>query len=309
MGCGDGRGDRDLAAELVGRPGLAFADALDLRGVQRIDLGPALALLLVADLDAPRSSSGPKRSSSAGIAVDLAADVADDAAEPGAQEFELAPGALELVGMGIAPDHDGGALGHPQIALAQRRRLALGQADQLLDRPVDEPGVGRMRDRLLLHGGVHHDPLEILGLDRLRSVRDRKALLQERRELLLAQPLAPARQRRAVERRARAGTPLAAEVLEIRVLHPALAQRLVASRLCMCLRMNRPATSRVGNGGCRRPAATDRAEAPVEEPPVDLPRQPHQRMAKVDDRLQRRPKQVVLTIVARFRHLDLPSPN
>jgi hypothetical protein len=33
----------------------------------------------------------------------------DDAAE-GAQEFELAPGALELMGMGVAPHHDGGAL-------------------------------------------------------------------------------------------------------------------------------------------------------------------------------------------------------
>jgi hypothetical protein len=39
----------DLAAELVGRPGLAFADALHLRRVQRVDLGPALALLLMAN--------------------------------------------------------------------------------------------------------------------------------------------------------------------------------------------------------------------------------------------------------------------
>jgi hypothetical protein len=32
----------------------------------------------------------------------------------------------------------------------------------------------------------------------------------------------------------------------------------------------------------------------------------HQRMAHVDDRLQGRPEQIRLPIVARFRHLDLP---
>src|SRR5258707_1385688 len=37
------------------------------------------------------------------------------------------------MGMRIAPDHDGGALCHPQIALAQLDTLAFGQIDQLLD--------------------------------------------------------------------------------------------------------------------------------------------------------------------------------
>ena len=59
---------------------------------------------------------------------------------------------------------------------------------------MGEPGVGRMRDRLLLHGGVHHDPFEIFGLDRPAPVRHREALLQQRGDLLLTQPLAPARQ-------------------------------------------------------------------------------------------------------------------
>jgi hypothetical protein len=36
------------------------------------------------------------------IAIDLAADVTDDAAEPGAQELQRAPGALELMRMGAA---------------------------------------------------------------------------------------------------------------------------------------------------------------------------------------------------------------
>ena len=95
--------------------------------------------------------------------------------------------------MRIAPDHDGGALGQAQIALAQLDVLALGQIDQLLDCAVGEPCIGRMRDRLLLHGGVHHHALEIFALDRPRPMRHRKALLQQRGNLLLAQSLSPAR--------------------------------------------------------------------------------------------------------------------
>lgn len=128
-----------------------------------------------------------------GIALDLAANVADDAAKSRAQEFELPPSALELVGMRIAPHHNGRAFGHAQITLAQLDALAFGRLDELLDRPVGEPRIGRMRNRLLLHGGVHHHALEIFALDRPRPMRHRKALLQQRGNLLLAQSLSPAR--------------------------------------------------------------------------------------------------------------------
>ena len=134
LGRGDRGDNRDLAAELVGRPGLAFADAFHLGGVQRADLGPALALLLKADPQRQieqRAQAVVER----GIALDLAADVTNDAAETGSQEFELSPGALELMRMGIAPDHDGGALGQAQIALAQLDALALGQIVSAKQRP------------------------------------------------------------------------------------------------------------------------------------------------------------------------------
>jgi hypothetical protein len=51
--------------------------------------------------------------------------------------------------MRVAPHHDGGALGQAQIALAQIDTLAFGQIDQLLDRAVGEPGVGRVMMRPL----------------------------------------------------------------------------------------------------------------------------------------------------------------
>jgi hypothetical protein len=47
---GIGGDDRGLDAELVGRAGLAFADAFDLGSVEGIQLLAALALLLRADL-------------------------------------------------------------------------------------------------------------------------------------------------------------------------------------------------------------------------------------------------------------------
>ena len=71
--------------------------------------------------------------------------------------------------------------------------------------------------------------------------------------------------------------------------------------------MNSPAISRAGSGGWPGPRRADRGEAPLEEPPVDLARQPDQRVAHVDDLLQRRPEQVLLPLVARLRHRVPPS--
>jgi hypothetical protein len=55
--------------------------------------------------------------------------------------------------------------------------------------------------------------------------------------------------------------------------------------------------------------ATDRTEALSQKIPINLRCKPHQRMAKVDDRLQRRPQQIVLAIVARLTHGSPPTTN
>ena len=91
-GRGDRRGNRDLAAEFVRRPRLATADALDLRRMQRVDLRPALVLLLMANPQR-KVEQRAKAIFERSIALDLAANVTNDAAELRAQEFELAPGA------------------------------------------------------------------------------------------------------------------------------------------------------------------------------------------------------------------------
>jgi hypothetical protein len=77
---------------------LAAADALHLGRVQRIDLRSALALLVLAHTLREIEERAEAVFEHC-VALDLAADVAVDAAEPGAQEFELSPGALELMRM------------------------------------------------------------------------------------------------------------------------------------------------------------------------------------------------------------------
>ena len=45
------------------------------------------------------------------VALDPAANVTDDAAKPRAQKLQFPLRAFELVGMRVAPHHDGGTLG------------------------------------------------------------------------------------------------------------------------------------------------------------------------------------------------------
>src|SRR5262249_25308212 len=129
--------------------------------------------------------------------------------------------------------------------------------------------------------------------DRPGAVGHRKALLQQRGDLLLTQPLAPARERRAIKRQLVPEHHFPTEVLEIRVLHPPVAQRLVGE-VVHVLENEQP-----GHQPCRQrrlPGShpTHRAEASRQKVPIDLPRQPHERMTKIDDLLERRAKQVVL---------------
>ena len=73
-------GNTDLDAELVRPVGLALADTFDFRRVQGIDFGPALALLLLAHAPRQHERLGERRFEPA-VALDLAVDVANDAAE------------------------------------------------------------------------------------------------------------------------------------------------------------------------------------------------------------------------------------
>jgi hypothetical protein len=161
--------------------------------VQRIDFGTALPVILKTYPHRQREQVG-KVSLERLVAGDLASDVADHAAQPNAQKLERAPGPLELVRMGVAPDHDRGALGKAPVALPQRHVVAPREIDQFFQRAMAQPRIGRMRDGFGLHRGVDHHPFQIAGRQRPGLVRHRQALLDQRHQLLLAQPLAPMRQ-------------------------------------------------------------------------------------------------------------------
>jgi hypothetical protein len=145
---------------------------------------------------------------------------------------------------------------------------------------VGEPGISGVSDCLLLHGGIHHDPREISGLDRPSPARDRQALLQQRRKLFFAQALTPAGQRRAVKRQLLPEHRFATEILEIRILYPSVAQ------IVHVLEDEKPRHQSRWQWRLFRPYATNRTETLGQKIPINLRGEPHQRMTKVDDRLQ-----------------------
>jgi hypothetical protein len=82
---------------------------------------------------------------------------------------------------------------------------------------------------------------------------------------------------------------LAAEELVIRVLQPARAQHLVR-QVVHVLQDEQPCHQPGRQAGLARTWRAHAGKAPIEKPPIDLARQPHQRMAQIDDLFQRRPQ-------------------
>src|SRR5258708_17292035 len=93
----------------------------------------------------------------------------------------------------------------------------------------------------------------------------------------------------------------AAEILEIRVLYPPVAQRLVREIVHM-FEDEQPGHQPCWQWRLPRPYATYRAEALRQKIPINLRHEPHQRMAKIDDLLQRRSKQIVLVVHQPLAH-------
>jgi hypothetical protein len=98
---------------------------------------------------------------------------------------------------------------------------------------------------------------------------------------------------------------LAAEVLKVRVLDPAQEDFLVRQVVDMlqdCHARHQSCRQRRLAGVIR----VDLAELDADQPPVDLPAEPHQLVVHVDDLIEPRPKQIFLPsrLLARpHRHL------
>jgi hypothetical protein len=168
---------------------------------------------------------------------------------------------------------------------------------------MHELGVGRKGDRLRLDGGVDDDFGEVCGLGCAGPRRDREALLDQRRQPFLTHPLAPARQRRAVEGQFVPEELFAAEELIIRILDPARAQILIGE-IVHGLEDRKPSHQARRQRRLSSLVGIDRAEPLLEKAPVDRPAELGEWVIRVDDLVEPGPEEIVLPAVP-----PLPGPH
>jgi len=148
-----------------------------------------------------------------------------------------------------------------------------------------------MGHRLRLHRRVEGHALELLRRDNaaIETRRDRR--LEQNLHAAGADPLAPARHRGAVDRQFMLEVIKAAEMLVVRVLHPARAHHLVRQVEDVLQEVQPDHQPR------RQPRPSDlrveRPERRLEHPPVDHLRQPDQLVARIDDVAQAGAEQVI----------------
>src|SRR5262249_40352600 len=111
------------------------ANALHFRRTEGIDLGSALPLILGQHAPGEAERLGEDLFE-LGIAIDVSADVADDAAQIGLELAQASVGTLELLGMGIALMLDQRELPNPRIGLPQPDTDLRGKPDQAFSRSV-----------------------------------------------------------------------------------------------------------------------------------------------------------------------------
>ena len=256
--------------------------------MEGIQLPAALALLLAPDLVGAGQREGKCRLEVL-LAFDLAADVADQPAQTGAQDAQFAAVAVELLGMGVAPRHHRSMLGDPEVGLPQPHPVLVGQAIEAPDGRVQQFGVGRKADVPGLHCGVDRDPLEVLAAQRPAGMRHSQTLGQQQFQFV-AEPLAPMAQVRALMQELVLEKLFPGEVLEIGVINPALAHPLIGQPVNL-LEQQQPDCKPRRNPG---PAlvAVERGNLAVDKIPVDLLGQLRQFVLEVNDLVQPRSEQI-----------------
>src|SRR5439155_6957320 len=136
---------------------------------------------------------------------------------------------------------------------------------------------------------IDRDPRQILRPKRPALVRHPQALGEEKFQLV-AEALAPMAQVRALVRKLVLEELLSSEVLEIRVIDPALARTFVGQAVNM-LEQKKPDHKPCRNSGPTT-VAIQQCDLAVDKVPVDLTRELHQLVPHVDDLVQLRAEQI-----------------
>ena len=190
-------------------------------------------------------------------------------------------------------------LAHAGVALAKeagvRRRV-----NELLACPVQQSAVGGARDGLGLHRRVQHHRVQARALDHTPTLGSLDALRQQPLAARFTDALGPAHQAGRITGQLMLEVALAAEVLPVRVLAPALDGVLVAQRVDVLEVQQR---SHQPRGQCWSAGGGYELRAPLvgEGLPVDQLGQAKKFMALVDEVYQFRAKQII--VICRLRRL------
>ncbi|KVZ49799.1 hypothetical protein WK57_16665 [Burkholderia ubonensis] len=195
-------------------------------------------------------------------------------------------------------------------------------------RHLQQPAIGRKRDRLLLNRRIDDHRLELGGLDYLHVCRRRDRRCQQFLDAGFAEHLAKAPRIGRIARQPRLEVFLAAEVLKVHVLRPALAHRLVAliERMLQVAQPEHPANRQARSARCAHARAgklrcraeqidhlrsnafamamrEQRRHRRFELRPRHARREHRKRMAQVDHRIEAASEEIVGHVGA----LKLPS--
>ena len=236
---------------------------------------------------------------------DLAADIADQPAEPGAHASQPAQALLVAPAM----QQTGNLAPRPgrqtQEGLAQFDTVALRQTIQPFDRPQDQMAVGRVRHRLGLNRGVDRDPFQLPFIHSLCLDGHGDGFGKQRLQVIGPDPLAPAGHRGAVNRQPVLEVRLAAEGLKVWVLQPGRTGLLVGETLHVLEQMQS------GHEACRRPTPAFpimamRPKRVIKAGPVDQARQLQKFVPRIENAFERTSEQIVGPGFGQFRaHLNL----
>jgi hypothetical protein len=177
--------------------------------------------------------------------------------------------------MGVTPGLHGQARGLAVVVLPQPDAGLPGQRHQGATRFLVEPAVGRVRDGLLHHRGVHRDLGQTARRHRAGGTAGLDGLGQQPLHSLLADAAAPAAERGRMNGRPVLEDRLAGEVLEVRVLDPAGEDGLIGETVGV-LQIHQPGHQARMRGGASLGRRKEACPLPLEPGPVDQGREPNQ---------------------------------